>query len=130
MQILAGLLGLLFIVSALIGVVRQPLTFNRRFWIAVQFLLAAILFWISPRVHRQIGFAPSEMDRSSVTASFDSISADGPQRQLVFHYMLENTTGHSFRIDPLACSTVSFRFTRTQQEPKPGPAPNPALHLP
>ena len=125
MQIALGIIGMLLIVSALIGVVRQPLTINRRFWIAVQFLLAGILFWFSPRLHRQV-----EIDRSSVIASFNSISEDGPQRQLVFHYMLENTTGHDFHIDPGTCSTVSFRFAeKTQGPPSPTSPPNPALHL-
>ena len=125
MQIALGIIGLLLIVSALIGVARRPLTINWRFWIAVQFLPAGFLFWVSPRLYRQV-----EIDRSSVIASFNSISADGPQRQLVFHYMLENRTAHDFHIDPGTCSTVSFRFAeKTEGAPSPTSPPNPALHL-
>ena len=125
MQVALGIIGLLLIVSALIGVARRPLTINWRFWIAVQFLLAGFLFWVSPRLYRQV-----EVDRSSVIASFNSISADGPQRQLVFHYMLENTTARPFHIDPGTCSTVSFRFAeKTEGAPSPTSPPNPALHL-
>jgi hypothetical protein len=132
MQIALGMIGLLLIVSALIGVVRQPLTMNRRFWIVVQFLAAAVIFWISPRVQQQFRdeTSPYQMDRSSVIAKFASISVDGPQRQLVFHYVLENTTSQPFLINQSACSFVSFRFLEKKNaEPKPGPPPNPALNL-
>jgi len=125
MKFALGIIGLLLIVSGLTGVLRQPLTINRRFWMAVQFLLAGILFWLSPRLHRQV-----EIDRSSVIASFNSISADGPQEQLVFHYMLENTTRRTVRIDAGTCSRVSFRFAeKTPGEPKASQPPNPALNL-
>ena len=132
MQIALGVIGLLLIVSALIGVVRQPLTINRRFWIAVLFLGASIMFWISPRVqqHFRDETGGSKMDRSSVIANFDSISVDGPQRQLVFHYMLENTTSQPFLVNQPACSIVSFRFReKTNGEPKPSRPANPALDL-
>jgi len=55
---------------------------------------------------------------------------EGPQRQLVFHYTLQNTSGQTVRIDPTACSTVSFRFAqRMQGAPKPSRPANPALTL-
>lgn len=129
MQIALGIIGLLLIVSAMIAVLKQPLTINWRFWIAVQFLLAGVLFWVSARLQQRAESGQPQIDRSSVTASFNSISMDGPQRQLIFHYMLENTTGHAFRINPLACSTVSFRFAEARQEPRPSPPANPALHF-
>src|SRR5215471_9775590 len=123
MQIALGIIGLLFIVSAMIAVLKQPLTINWRFWIAVQFLLAGILFWVSARMQQQLRAESGQpqIDRRLVTASFNSISMEGPQRQLVFHYTLQNTSGQTVRIDPTACSTVSFRFAqRIQGKPKPG----------
>src|SRR5262249_34028244 len=132
MQIALGIIGLLFIVSAMIAVLKQPLTINWRFWIAVQFLLAGILFWVSARLQQQrrAGSGKPQIDRSSVTASFNSISVDGPQRQLVFHYTLENTTRQPFLINQAACSIVSFRFAeKTNGDPKPSRPANPALNL-
>ena len=132
MQIHFLLIGLLLIVSALICVTMRPLTRNRRFWIAAQFLLAGILFGASPVLLRWMGnetVAKPQMDRSSVVASFSSISL-GPQRQLVFHYTLENTTNHAVRIDPSACSLLSFRFAENRDgQPIRSSQTNPALTL-
>lgn len=132
MQIALGIIGLLSMLSAVIMVVRQPLTIYRRFLVAVQLLVAASMFWISARVHRQFRdeSGPFKMDRSSVIANFDSISVDGPQRQLVFHYILENTTTQPFVVNQAACSIVSFRFAeKTSDEPSHNRPPNPALDL-
>src|ERR1700756_4294680 len=133
MQTRLPLIALLLMVSALICVTRRPLTRSWRLCTAAQFLLAGILFLVSPVPHRRIrseAFGQPKMDRSSVIASFNSISLEGPQRQLVFHYTLENTTNLAFRIDPGACSMVSFRFAEnSHSEPMPRPRPNPALNL-
>jgi hypothetical protein len=79
---------------------------------------------------------PAEIDRSSLRATFSSISAEGPQRQIVFHYALENTAKHSFGIDRETCSTVSFRYPEVKpvsdgkEGAPPPPRPvNPALNL-
>ena len=133
MQIGFVLIPLLLIVGGLICATRRPLTRNGRLWAAVQFLLAGILFWVLPALERRIAneaLTHPKADRSSVTASFHSISVEGAQRQLVFHYTLENTTKRPFRIDPSACSMVSFRFTENSHiEPVPNPHPNPGLNL-
>ena len=133
MQISLTLLLLFLIVSAVISLARRPLTRNWRLWASVQLLVAGMLFWVLPVLERRIGNEPlkhPKMDRSSVIASFNSISAEGAQRQLVFHYTLENTTNRAVRIDPSACSMVSFRFTQSSHiEPVPNPHPNPALNL-
>jgi hypothetical protein len=74
-------------------------------------------------------------DENSLRASFESISAEGSQKQIVFHYSLENTTDRNIGIDQNTCSMVSFRFTESKQvpakagEPARPPAPNPALNL-
>jgi len=70
----------------------------------------------------------SKVDRTSVLATFRSISIEGPQRQLVFHYTLQNTTGHLFRVESNACS-VSLRFVEKTAEPGADREPNPALNL-
>lgn len=131
MQIGVLLVTLLLLVSALLCVTIRPLTRNWRLWIAVQFLLAGILFWALPVLQHRMGNETVEqpkMDRSSLVASFSSISL-GPQRQLVFHYTLENTTNRAFRIDPSVCSMVSFRFAeKRHSEPMRSPQPNPALN--
>ncbi len=133
MQIRLSLVTLLLLVSALICVMRRPLTRNWRLWIAAQFVMAAVLIWASPFRRPRMGsetFGQPKMDRSSVTASFNSISAEGPQRQLVFHYTLENATNHAFHIGPGACSMVSFRFVEERRgESRLRPQPNPALHI-
>jgi len=132
MQISLPLIVLLLIVSALIGVMRRPLTRNWRLWIAAQFLLAGVLIWASPFLQRRRGseiVGKPKMDRRSVVASFSSISLEGPQRQLVFHYILENTTRVAFRIDQGACSRVSFRFAEnSHSEPRLRSQSNPALN--
>lgn len=133
MQIRLSLIALLLLVSALICVIRRPLTRNWRLWIAAQFVLAGVLIWASPLWHQRMGseeVGQPKMDQSSVTASFNSMSAEGPQRQLVFHYTLENATNHAFRIDPGACSMVSFRFVEERRvESRLRPRPNPALNM-
>ena len=50
------------------------------------------------------------MDTSSVCATFLQVAAEGPQRQLVFRYRVQNTAHSDFVLDTAACSTVSFRF--------------------
>ena len=50
------------------------------------------------------------MDTSSVRATFLQVAAEGPQRQLVFRYRVQNTARSDFVLDTAACSTVSFRF--------------------
>lgn len=131
MQISLSLIALLMITSALICVMGRPLTPNWRFWTAVQFLLAGVLMWSSSFFRRPIEtFGQPKMDRSSIIASFNSISLEGLQRQLVFHYTLENTTRVAFRIDQSACSTVSFRFAENRSgAPISRPQPSPALNL-
>jgi len=133
MQISLPVIVLLLVVSALICVIRRPLTRNWRFWIAAHFLLAGVLIWASPFLQRRMGSETSgqpKMDRHSVVASFSSISLEGPQRQLVFHYVLENTTSVAFRIDQGACSIVSFRFAgNSHSEPRLRPQSNPALNI-
>jgi hypothetical protein len=86
-------------------------------------------------IHRQARQIP-KIDRSSIRATFNSISADGSQRQIIFHYSLENTSNRNFGVDRDACSTVSFRFAESRQvadgkhgEPAPPAQPNPALNL-
>ena len=113
MQTAFQLAGLFFIIVAFISEVRQPLT-RTRVWIVAEFLLAAVLFWTSEGLQKQARATtrPSKLDRSSVTASFNSISVEGAQQQLVFHYTLENATNHMFQIGQSACSMVSFRFAK------------------
>lgn len=133
MQIFLTVIPLLLFVSAVICIMRRPLTRNWRLWTAIQLLLAGMLFWLVPVLQSRIAnqaFSPPKTDRNSVIASFSSISVEGPQRRLVFHYALENTTNRGFRIDSIACSTVSFRFAENSDiEPMPKRQPNPALNL-
>lgn len=128
--------SVLGMVIALIRLVGRRHTPYWRAWSTVQMLLAAsfAVLLLSQGLHRQAsgtaGVGPPPMDRSSVRASFSSISVQGPHRQLVFHYTLENATDHTFRIDPITCSMVSFRFVQKNQGELPGPPrPNPALSL-
>jgi hypothetical protein len=115
--------------------VRSRTTRQQRAWGVCAFLVAAISPFGLVLIHRQANQV-RKTDRSSIRATFNSISADGSQRQITFHYSLENTSGRNFGIDRDACSTVSFRFTDTRQvadAKQGGPArpaqPNPALNL-
>src|SRR5579864_5288835 len=129
MQIFLSLIAALFIGIAVIGLIRRPVTPYSRLWAAVQFLAAGILVAISSRHLENVAvLKPPPVDRKSVTASFNSISVEGSQRQLVFQYTLQNTTVRPFRIDAAPCSMVSFRFIRTKQGQF-VPQPNPALRL-
>ena len=42
---------------------------------------------------------PKAWDRNAVTATFDSVDAEGSERNLVFYYILSNNTDRDFRID-------------------------------
>ena len=79
---------------------------------AAAFLLLAVISASTPIFFRSK--RPPELpgfDTTSIQASFDRISIEGPHRQLVFHYTLQNTTSHPFRIEAPACSMVSFRYS-------------------
>lgn len=111
---LIGWLGLCLIVSSVIFLIshlRRGGIRALRLWIAGQLTLVAILFWIARP--KPAEFANVKPDRTSVRATFKSISIEGPQRQLVFHYMLVNASDRAFLIDARACSTLSFRFIET-----------------
>lgn len=117
--------------------IRSRLTRQQRVWgsraLVGAIALPVLLSWVIR--DRPIHYTP-QIDRSSVRATFTSISAEGPQRQIVFHYALENTTGRPFATDRDACSTVSFRYPEIKPVgdgkkggPTPPPQPNPALNL-
>lgn len=130
MPLFLGLTATLIILCAAVQMQWGPLTPKGRLRIAAQFLMAVFLFWLSNAVQRRMGTAQTKLDRGSVVASFSSISAEGPQRQLVFHYLVKNTTRNPLRINLNSCSAVSFRFAKQSQDvPVRAPQPNPALHL-
>lgn len=101
-----------------------------RFLTACQLLLLSVLFWMW-RGHAvsTAEVMGSQVDRASILATFRSISIEGPRRQLVFHYTLQNTAGRLFRVDSNACSMVSLRFVEKTAEPEATREPNPALNL-
>jgi|SRR5579864_1698222 len=130
MQNLVLPICLFLIVGALTCAASHARTRKWRSLTAGQLLLLSVLFWIW-RGHAvsKTQVTGSKVDRTSVLATFSSISIEGPQRQLVFHYTLQNTTGHFFRVDSNACSMVSLRFVEKTAEPGAAREPNPALNL-
>lgn len=118
--------------SGLLCLLRMRSSLRKGLWIGGQFLFAAILIWSwRSRIGTEAEVSEPKLYRDSLIASFSSISIEGPQRQLVFHYTIENLTQESFRIDSGSCSAVSFRFVdapQTQSTPSPR-GPNPALSL-
>ena len=128
MPLLLPAVACLLILLALLPLLRGGP--GRRIFPALTLLLAGVVLLLSStlqwRAHLRLH---PPMDRSSIRARFDSLSIEGPQRQLVFHYTVENTTGNAFRIDPAACSLVSFRFLAREQAGLSRPQPDPALHL-
>lgn len=82
-------------------------------WITPVLLLVtvAMLTFAAVEVHRwSQRDALSTMDTTSVQATFLEVAAEGPQRQLVFRYRVQNSAHFDFVLDGAACSTVSFRF--------------------
>lgn len=113
---LIGWLGLCLIVSSvilLIAHLTRPGMKALRLWIAPQLALAAVLSWISRP--KPAEFPNVKLDQTSIQATFKSISIEGSERQLVFHYVLANVSDRAFLIDTRACSTVSFRFLESNR---------------
>jgi hypothetical protein len=129
MPILIELAAVLSIVIAILGLLSYPPR-AWRLWTATMFLLAGISFFVVRQRTGADGFVKLNLDRNSVAATFVSISAEGSQRQLVFHYTVENKTNNTFRIDVPSCSMVSFRFAeKTHDVAVPRAQSNPALNL-
>jgi hypothetical protein len=130
MQNLVLPICLFLIVSALTCAASHAPARTWRVWTAGQLLILSVLFWIwRGQAVSKAEVTGSKVDRTSVLATFSSISIEGPQRQLVFHYTLQNTTGHLFRVESNACSMVSLRFVGNIAEPGAAREPNPALNL-
>src|SRR5579864_360132 len=130
MQNLVLPIYLFLIVSALTCATSHARTRSWRLWTGGQLLVLLALFWIwRGQSVSKAEVTGSKVDRTSVLATFCSISIEGPQRQLVFHYTLQNTTGHLFRVESNACSMVSLRFVEKTAEPGAAREPNPALNL-
>lgn len=119
-----------FILCALLFGTMRPFA-RKRLWVSRVFIigqtLIVVMIWGGRLVPvSEAGFVQPKIDRSSLVARFSSISMEGPQRQLVFHYTLENVSGTALRVDSHACAAVSFRFL--QKKPAlTAPTPNPAL---
>lgn len=82
-------------------------------WITPVLLLSsvAMLTFAAVEVHKWSGrSALPVMDTTSVRATFLEVAAEGPQRQLVFRYRVQNIASSEFVLDSAACSAVSFRF--------------------
>lgn len=82
-------------------------------WLTLVLLLAttSMLTFAAVEVNKWSGHsALSAMDTTSVHATFLEVAAEGPQRQLVFRYRVQNTAHSAFVLNSTACSMVSFRF--------------------
>ena len=64
----------------------------------------ALLSWWSNR--------PVSWNVSAVTASFDSVDTEGPEKKLVFYYVLSNNTNRDFRIDSEAEVRLAGKLQR------------------
>ena len=128
MPLLLPIAACLLILFALLPLLRGGP--GRRIFPALTLLLTGIALLLSStlqwRAHLRLH---PQKDRTSIRARFDSLSIAGPQRQLVFHYTVQNTTGDVVRLEPAVCSAVSFRFLPREQAGLSRPQPNPALRL-